>query len=655
MKDIPNQKFIEIVTKQTTLEKIEGGHAAATKMFDAYRKIDENTITNDKGNTYAGLEKQIAAESNNAKLIQDRIAILDNSIKEKQKVVDRAVESIGLMYDGQIKTLNDAMSDRAREIELKFDRPMGELQDRSSKLSHDMDLMNHAAEEINKQYDDQAEALNKVSEINQQIVEQQKQQLDLADALSSGDIAAAAKAAQAMRAGNIAANKTTASAALEQGRANAIGGLRSESGMSAEDITKQQWDIGQQVYALEQLKAVEVEKQLIDQDKLYDLEQKKKDELDLQEIAQAAIDKIIRDQMVPLQDSLDISNAKIANLTLESSTLLSVIDSNDKIREISELTREEWDQLLYAAVAADDLLKGDMAAALAAAKLESGNIDTSWKGIKDKYDAINTKTIDIIVNYKKGTGEAPDGAELTGSSAPTGNDQYGNGADAKYDAKVAADKEQAIKDAATAAKLKAAGVFAPSKLAAGESGAIGAASIAKQMADAAADAAEKAKIAAAQKANAYANAIAAQKDYDSMTAGAARLRADGDTGPANALLNQRSTKYPNGRPVAKMASGGIVPRYFAVGGSALNMKGVGTDIIPAMLTPGEFVITKNAVSNIGVDRLRAINSGDSLGDSVYNYSVTVNASSNASPQEIARTVMNQIKDIDSQRIQGVRL
>lgn len=140
-----------------------------------------------------------------------------------------------------------------------------------------------------------------------------------------------------------------------------------------------------------------------------------------------------------------------------------------------------------------------------------------------------------------------------------------------------------------------------------------------------------------------------------MTAGAARLRADGDTGPANALLNQRSKKYPNGRPVATMASGGIVPRYFAVGGSALNMKGVGTDIIPAMLTPGEFVITKNAVSNIGVDRLRAINSGDSLGDSVYNYSVTVNASSNASPQEIARTVMNQIKDIDSQRIQGVRL
>ena len=648
MKNIPDQKRIDIVMKQTNLEKITAGRDAANTMFDAYRKIDENTIKNDKGNTYAGLEKQIAAESNNAKLIQDRIAILDNSIKEKQKVVDRAVESIGLLYDGQIKTLNDAMSDRAREIEIKFDRPMGQLQDRSSKLSHDMDLINHAAEEINKQYDDQAEALNKVSEINQQIVEQQKQQLDLADALSSGDIAAAAKAAQAMRAGNIAANKTTASAALEQGRANAIGGLRSESGMSAEDITKQQWDIGQQVYALEQLKAVEVAKQLVDQDKLYDLEQKKKDALDLQEIEQAAIDKIIREQLVPLQDSLDISNAKVANLTLESDLLLEIIDKNDREREISELTREEWDQLVIAAQAASDELSGDMALALAAAKTVSGNIKTDWVDIKDLYDKIVSKS--IIITQKivtEGGGDPsvppvvpppvvpPPGADDTPTKSPgkawipdgkggwkkppkpTGD--YGWSDTNGWVKGYAGADTKGSTDSAAEAKLRADALIRTS----------------------------------AANAEAAAKALAAkQSDYDTLMAGVLRLRKDGDNGLANAAMNRLTAKYPGGRPV-KLAKGGLIdPMKFLSGGFS-----VGRDTVPAMLTPGEFVMSKYAVENFGVNNLKAINSGSQNvgGDSVYNYSVTVNASSNALPQDIARTVMNQIKEIDSQRIQGVRL
>lgn len=83
----------------------------------------------------------------------------------------------------------------------------------------------------------------------------------------------------------------------------------------------------------------------------------------------------------------------------------------------------------------------------------------------------------------------------------------------------------------------------------------------------------------------------------------------------------------------------------------------GTDTIPAMLAPGEFVMSKYAVDNFGVNNLKAINSGSKnvSGDSVYNYSLTVNAGSNASPDDIAKTVMNQIKQIDSQRIRGVRI
>ena len=98
------------------------------------------------------------------------------------------------------------------------------------------------------------------------------------------------------------------------------------------------------------------------------------------------------------------------------------------------------------------------------------------------------------------------------------------------------------------------------------------------------------------------------------------------------------------------SSGGMVPRYFATGGFSR-----GTDTIPSMLTPGEYVVRKAAVDRLGVKTLNSINNGDSLGNSVYNYSLSVNVSSDANPDDIARTVIAQIKQIDSQRIRGNRI
>ena len=116
-------------------------------------------------------------------------------------------------------------------------------------------------------------------------------------------------------------------------------------------------------------------------------------------------------------------------------------------------------------------------------------------------------------------------------------------------------------------------------------------------------------------------------------------------------LNYLRTPYNSGGMVPKyMAMGGVVPKYFAAGGY-----GKGTDTIPAMLTPGEFVIQKRAVDMLGTGVMNSINNGEVLGNSVYNYSLSVNVSnSNANPNDIARTVINQIKQIDAQRIRGNR-
>jgi hypothetical protein len=158
-------------------------------------------------------------------------------------------------------------------------------------------------------------------------------------------------------------------------------------------------------------------------------------------------------------------------------------------------------------------------------------------------------------------------------------------------------------------------------LAAGESGAIGAASIAAQLKAAVAaqaDAAEKARIAA--------------------------MRTPVKTSAQ--IVAERKAQY------GYLSNGGLVPKYFASGGFAK-----GTDTIPAMLTPGEFVMSKYAVGSHGVDTMKSINSGQSVGGAVYNntYTLTVNAKTDASPKDIAQAVMSTIKQVDDRRIRGVSL
>ena len=118
-----------------------------------------------------------------------------------------------------------------------------------------------------------------------------------------------------------------------------------------------------------------------------------------------------------------------------------------------------------------------------------------------------------------------------------------------------------------------------------------------------------------------------------------------------------------------LSSGGLVPKYFANGGLSR-----GTDTVPAMLTPGEFVMRKSAVDKFG-PMLSAMNSPsfkmsnsgsydkvssgmNSVVDNssaMYNYNIGITVpQSNANPNDIANAVIGQIKYIDAQRIRGQR-
>ena len=94
-------------------------------------------------------------------------------------------------------------------------------------------------------------------------------------------------------------------------------------------------------------------------------------------------------------------------------------------------------------------------------------------------------------------------------------------------------------------------------------------------------------------------------------AGITKVDAGGNVTLDGAIINISGQGLSNAEIDAAaepLARGGMV--YAAGGGSIFQPKG--TDTVPAMLTPGEFVIKKSAVDKVGMAQLKAINNGSTL-------------------------------------------
>jgi len=126
-------------------------------------------------------------------------------------------------------------------------------------------------------------------------------------------------------------------------------------------------------------------------------------------------------------------------------------------------------------------------------------------------------------------------------------------------------------------------------------------------------------------------------------------------------------------------SGGAIPKFANGGRLTMNRKVPGTanyDKVRTLLTPGEFVMRQDAVKKYGEGFMQMINSAklsptefsapryeasisgssspkisDSKNNSVMynNYSVSINVKSESKPDQIAKTVIDQIKRVDSQK------
>ena len=625
-------KRIEISVEQKLAKKdFLGAAAPGFEIVDKMFQIQESLIRHAGKATTKPIQDQIEAQEILIRALQteEKVrtslkGILDDYTVSYEQLLDRAKEyqdtiskeqrdlEVNSEYGSRvIEKLTEDINDLNREIEMNPEwgtRAIDALQKESGELAHDLDVMNKAAEKINEKYDKQAEALEKVRTINENILEQQKQQLDLADAITSGDISAAARAAQAMRETDASQYADGVSSALEQSRNNAINGLRNSKGKSQKQIEERQYEISQKIYAMENDPArVEKVQKIKDlQDAIYAKEE-------LREAKLLAIRKI-EDEMYLIQQEiakdeglLDKENKKLTDLNTKLSDAEKSIQKQvDNIRIMGK-DEDGWDlaktKLEAYNLAIDKTVNTHMKALSDATSAVEGD----WAAINDWLNAwlgsdgskINLETIHTITYVY--------------SNAGGGNPGSGSGGDGYIPPEETPESEaEAEAFDAAVAWLDA----AKEALAAGSGSG--------QRADAEYEAL-------------LADVAAAQANYDAIVNAGSSEPPGGGGGGSNSMQFE--------------SRGGLInPMRFASGGYAR-----GTDTVPAMLTPGEFVMSRYAVNSHGIDGMKAINSGQSVGESVYNYSVNVNVASDASPDEIARVVMKQIKQVDSQRIKGNRL
>jgi TP901 family phage tail tape measure protein len=543
-------------------------------------------------------------------------------LKNAQDAIDKTQEKI----DGinkEIQDYQDNIDAKQRKIELEITRPIEILQKESSDLGNDLDLMNRSADEITKRYDEQADALTKVFEINSRIANQQKQQLTLADALSQGDISAAAAAAQEMRASEIEAMKEDQLGVLGAAKDQQIANLRSKGGLTRLQIENRQFAISQQVYELEKKRDAQLLEIRQIEDKIYDIKVGRlklaQDELDLanktlkdyQKQRDAAIEAIDRQREVWRDAQLAIGFARIDagyyNDVIEFSNTLVNLMKDGWLGVGDAILAAVSALALYNAGLTKKPLTFEQAQAQAQGTL-TGYLDNFYTQLGNNDQKIVDLELKIAEAMERGEDTTALEAELAALRASTEVL-----ADNMYDVGTALSN---VDDATTIAGINAAVSQATSVVK-----------------------------------NPYGD-IDIEYDGPYWVPGDGEGGAGGDfiqVASKGGIIKPRYLRKGGLTGSLYRSMGGTIPRFLN-GGFAK-----GTDTVPAMLTPGEFVMSRYAVNSHGIDKMRAINSGDSIGDSVYNYSINVNVKSDANPDEIARAVMTHIKQVDSKRLRGANL
>ena len=606
-------------------------------------------------------QRRADALSRQAEMVQRQIGILDrqNELDQRRaQALSRQEEMLGRQTEQINRQIQAA--ERQSELDQRVIDEMGradEMRQRQAEaLNRELELMGRKEEDIRKAYDERIKQLDKVEKAQDRINQKQKDQLDLAKALSTGDIYAAAAAAAQMRENQIAASRQDTRSALEQGMESQIGGLRTSGGLSREQAEGQVEVINDQSYQV-QLAIRDIQDQIYERtqaliplrDQIYNID------LQIRDIADQRL--VIEDQIYAREQERIPFLDQIYNLELN------IRDINDAIydRNLSILPLKDQQYALDLQIqGVNDVIYG----------LENQIYDIQKNRLEPLQDALDSEQ-KILRSKERQLQEAKDNVRVNGITYEQLNDMI--------------QSESAIYE------------YTKAQIIQNSKNAQAVAQIANKWRDVAQriNAANFAARSAANTAKEYADSMVTNFKPDPYSGLTPAQQAAEAKRNAQAWLNQRlgeieatrqaevnkarqeaidfTYNYAGGR-IKKYPMGGRIP--YAVGGVAGDG---GRDSVMAMLTPGEFVIRKPMVDKYGEALMNAINLGSfsmpryktagikevKISDNnnktevnapVYNnYSVNVNVpNANIDANDVANKVITKIKAIESKSVRSYR-
>jgi TP901 family phage tail tape measure protein len=306
------------------------------------KKFEEDFVVAN-GMTVEKMQRQVDLINDEIAVAQDLVDIQQeqiNLISRENEMSQRKIEGYQDQIDAQQKLIDEKQ--RANELdqrEIDSLSRQDELRNRiASSLSHELDIMSQKETEITKVYDKRLEALDKVATLNDRILQSQQDQLNVSQALSTGDIYAATAAAQQMRQNQAQSAQQNVRDALEKGMQNQIEGLRTSSGLTRDEAEAQIRSIEEQSYQAS-LKKQEIE------DRIY---QRNIDMIPIQD----EIYRIKKDLILPIEDEIEKRNKLIREHNDEIYRISNdIIVPKTKIRDLNADILSDYEKTLGYAVA----------------------------------------------------------------------------------------------------------------------------------------------------------------------------------------------------------------------------------------------------------------------------------------------------------------
>jgi TP901 family phage tail tape measure protein len=211
-------KSTEVTTQQLMELRLKGLDPAAASSLD-YAQAAEilNLSTSKQKNAIRDLNTELRIQAINANLLKTDQEILGDTLKATTSAISAYINMIEQTkvkpIQDQIDAFNKLNEAQSEQIE-KYQQGLKSLSDKE--------------EEINKIYDKRIDAIDKVSDANERSAQRSQRQIGLASAIASGDFAAAAAAQAEITSAEAEYALDDTRAALEERRQQELNNLTAE-------------------------------------------------------------------------------------------------------------------------------------------------------------------------------------------------------------------------------------------------------------------------------------------------------------------------------------------------------------------------------------------------------------------------------------------